>query len=40
MDNNTLPELSETELDEIYGGQGGVQACAQTAEGNCICEPK
>ncbi|HEV7827165.1 MAG TPA: hypothetical protein VGP02_19920 [Mycobacteriales bacterium] len=36
MEDTTLPELDETELDEILGGQG-TQACAQTADGTCLC---
>ena len=32
-----LPEITETELDETFGGQGEAATCAATPDGVCIC---
>ncbi|MFJ4099863.1 MULTISPECIES: bacteriocin [Amycolatopsis] len=41
MEITTAPpqELTETELDEIQGGQGA-QVCASSVDGDCICKPE
>jgi hypothetical protein len=32
----TIPEVSETELEETYGGLGGAQACVAASPGSCV----
>lgn len=33
----TIPEITDTELDETYGGQGDPCACLMSVDGGCIC---
>jgi hypothetical protein len=33
----TIPEITEAELDETYGGKGEVAACLMTVDGGCGC---
>jgi hypothetical protein len=32
-----LPEITEAELDETYGGQGGQAVCLTTPDSVCVC---
>lgn len=34
---DTIPEITEAELDETYGGQGEPAACLMTVDGGCGC---
>lgn len=36
---DTMPELTEAELDETFGGQGEPALCITSADGSCICPP-
>jgi hypothetical protein len=33
----TIPEITEAELDETVGGQGEPAACVMTVDGGCGC---
>jgi hypothetical protein len=33
----TIPEITEAELDETYGGQGETTVCISTVDGGCGC---
>ena len=33
----TIPEITEDELEETYGGQAAAAPCASTPDGVCIC---
>jgi hypothetical protein len=33
----TIPEITEAELDETMGGQGELATCVMTPDGNCGC---
>jgi len=37
MEETTTIELTETELDEIYGGAAAQPVCATTTDGVCVC---
>lgn len=37
MEETTTIELTETELDEIYGGAATQPVCATTPDGGCHC---
>jgi len=38
MDNHTVIELSEAELDDVFGGAGHVVRCAQSVDAVCASD--
>lgn len=33
----SIPEITEAELDETFGGQGETAVCVMTVDGGCGC---